>query len=295
MCQINGKAVYAQGWQGKAHLFILEIRKQVIHQLPKAGIICRTQRGQGHLVVAGRIHQLPCQLPEPLAAALTDRTVGSTCLTEAAPPGAAPEKLQHNTVMDNINIWQYRLFHKRHCIHVLNQPLVNHRPCLRLHRLDGSKQALLIVLHMVEGRHIDAIQPCYTLQKALSSPGTSLLLPLAEKAGHLADDFLSFTQDKEVKEISNGLRVVHARTAAYDKRLILAPVTAPYGNPCQIQHVQNIGINHLILQGKAQKIKILHGMKALQGKQRNLPLTHNCFHIHPRCIHTLAGGILPAV
>ena len=295
MCQINGKAVYAQGWQGKAHLFILEIRKQVIYQLPKAGIICRTQGGQGHLVVAGRIHQLPCQLPEPLAAALTDRTVGSTCLTEAAPPGAAPEKLQHNTVMDNINIWQYRLFHKRHCIHVLNQPLINHLPCLRLRGLNGSKEPLLIVLCMVEGRHINAIQPCGTLQKALSSPGTSLLLPLAKQACHLADDFLSFTQDKEVKEISYRLRVVHARTAAYDKRLLLAPVTAPDGDTCQIQHIQDIGINHLILQGKAQKVKILYGMKALQGKQGNLPLTHNGFHIHPGCIHTLTGGILPAV
>ena len=123
--QVNGEAVYAQGGQGEAHLLLLEISQQIIHQPAQAGVICRGQGSEAHLIIAGGIHQVSGHLPEILLPALTGRTVADASLAEAAAAGTATEKLQHDAVMDDIHEGHQGLFHGLGRIHVLDDPLVD--------------------------------------------------------------------------------------------------------------------------------------------------------------------------
>ena len=64
---------------------------------------------------------------------------------------------------------------------------------------------------------------------------------------------------------------------------------------CQIQHLQDVGVAHLILNGNTQEIKILDRILGFQRKKRNLLLPHHFVHIIPRRIDTLTPGILSFV
>jgi integrase len=53
--------------------------------------------------------------------------------------------------------------------------------------------------------------------------------------------------------------------------------------------------DHLILDGKAQKIKVLHRILGFQRKQRDMLLPHHLIEVRPRREQTLTPDILPPV
>ena len=100
---------------------------------------------------------------------------------------------------------------------------------------------------------------------------------------------------KQVKEISDRFRVIDAGTAADHKGHVLPAIRRQKWNPGKLQHLQNIGITHLILDGDAEKIHILYGILRLQTKQGDGFLSHDLIQIRPRGIDALAPDILPVV
>ena len=63
--------------------------------------------------------------------------------------------------------------------------------------------------------------------------------------------------------------------SADDDGIRLCPVCGVERDLPQIQHLQNIGVAHLVLQRDSQEIKILYGILGLDGKQRDLLFPHD--------------------
>ena len=69
------------------------------------------------------------------------------------------------------------------------------------------------------------------------------------------------------------------------------PVAGADRNAAHIQHIQNVGIAHFILQGETHNIKLIQGMAAFQRKQRPPRRFQFPPHIRPRHTDPLAQGI----
>ena len=120
---------------------------------------------------------------------------------------------------------------------------------------------------------------------------TSIFFHLDVKLGYFKKNFLSLADVEQIKEVSHRLGIVGARSAADHQRIVLASLGGAERNFCQIQHVQHVGVAHLVLQGKAEEIKAIQGILALQGNQGQIVLFHLLLHIHPRIKGSLAPNV----
>ena len=123
----------------------------------------------------------------------------------------------------------------------------------------------------------------------------SLLLHADVEADDLGEHLLTLADVEKIKEIRNGLGVIGARATADYKGAILATVSGKEGNSRQIQHVENGGIAHFVLEGKAQEIKLTQRVTTLQRRERRTALQHLFLHIRPGSIGALAPDVLMGI
>ena len=291
MCQINREAVNAQRRQGEAHFFVLKAQHQIIHQTAQTGIIRRRQRSQAHFIVARAVHEISRHLFEFFLGALPRRTIADTRLTETAATGTAAEKFQHGAVMDDIHEGHQRTLHAHGLVHILADPLIDKRFGIFMQGFKLFKIAIRRIFRLVEGRHIDALHRQQAFEETSAPADTPGLFPCDKSLGYLNDYFFALAHDKEIEEVGYRLHIVDAGAAAHDKGHILAAVFAPEGNPRQIQHIEHVGVNHLILQGKAKEVKPTKLMLGFEGKQGNIACPHFFLHIRPWCVNPLGGNI----
>ena len=63
----------------------------------------------------------------------------------------------------------------------------------------------------------------------------------------------------------------------------------------QSEHIENIGIAHLVADGKGDHVKVFDGPAVLQRPKGQIVLPHSLFHIAPGCKNTLAPDTLHLV
>ena len=123
----------------------------------------------------------------------------------------------------------------------------------------------------------------------------ALVLHLDIQADDLGEHLLALTDVEEVEEIGHGLGVIGAGTAADDQRAVLATVRGSEGNVGQLQHIEDGGVAHLVLEGEAQEVEIGDGVAALQAGEGDILLTHLLLHIHPGGVGALAPDVVVEV
>ena len=98
----------------------------------------------------------------------------------------------------------------------------------------------------------------------------------------------TFAQREKVYKVSQRLRVKGADTAGKDHVVQAEAVFGIERHTGQIQHVHNIGIAHLIADGKGNHVKILDRVLAFQRPQGERMPAHGFFHICPGGKYPLA-------
>ena len=159
--------------------------------------------------------------------------------------------------------------------------------CYRFYR------SVLVIAYIIERRNIDALNLCRLFKIFLLR--AAVFLELFGKLHHLEVYFLAFTEYEQIKEIGYRLCVTYTGTAAHYYREQILSVFSKNRHTCKVKHRQDICIAKLILERKADKLKILDGIKAFQTVKRNIVLSHLLFHIGKGHEHTFAPVIRHAV
>ena len=144
---------------------------------------------------------------------------------------------------------------------------------------DGLDGAVLVVGNFIQAGHVQARHLGGILQKLRPAP--AFLLPLPVQVDHLQRHVLPFAQGEDVDEIRQRLPVVHAGAASHDDGVVLAPLVAVEGDVGQVQHIQHVGVGHLVAQGEAHKIELLQAVAALQSVEGDVRLAHLLLHVPP--------------
>ena len=106
---------------------------------------------------------------------------------------------------------------------------------------------------------------------------------------------LTFANIKNIKEISQGLRVIGAGAAADHDGVFLRTLGSKQRNAREVQHLKDIGVAHLILDREAEEVELLHGILGFQGKQGNVLLPHDFIQIGPGRIDAFTPDVLPLI
>ena len=157
-------------------------------------------------------------------------------------------------------------------------------------RRNALNRAVLVVLDLVQRRHIHALDLCCRNQEFLLRP--AFALGLAVQIGKFQHDLLAVADHEQVNEISQRLRIVGTRTAAGYNMLEFGTVLCQHRNTAEIQHIQNVGKRQLILQRKRDNIKVRQRVTALQTVQRQTGLAHFSLHVDPWRADTFAPDAL---
>ena len=111
----------------------------------------------------------------------------------------------------------------------------------------------------------------------------------------LVIDHLALAHVEKIKEGGNRLRIVGTGAAADHNGIPVTAIRRAERNLRKFEHLQNVGVAHLVLQGDAEKIAFLDRSLTLESKERYLFLTKNAVQIGPRREHTLTIHVLTAI
>ena len=285
--------IHPQAGQGQADPLVAQLVRQPGSQLVDMGIVAAGKGAEGNFFVAGIFHTGLGDLHQLFHAALPNGTVQHARLTEAAAPGAAPHDLQHDTVKDHLHIGHRRMSGHIGLVHVAENPLVNHCRSSVVDGLEALQRAVRVVLVPVQGRHIHAFQPGQTAQALL--PGNALLAAVHDGVGHFHNGILAVADHETVEKLPQGFGIEGAGAARHHEGIAFLPVAGADGDAAHIQHIQNVGIAHFILQGKAYNIKFIQCVAAFQRKQRPSRSLQFPAHIRPRHADPLAQRVRQVV
>ena len=254
------------------------IRDHLICQFLQTTVVGSGKAGKGDFIVAGIFQRFHCLTEQHLRTLLTDRAAGVASLTEPAATDATTEHLQIGTVVNDLSRRNNHLYRPVGIVQILHDPLGNHTGSA-IHGSDGGKGTVRIVAMLVERGYIHTGDLGNFMKECILTPAFSLGTVVQRHDLH--SDVLALTQREEVNKVRQRLRIVSADTARKDDILQVVPVTAVQRNARQIQHIQDIGIGHLIANGEGDHIKILHRILTFQCPQRQVICPHGAFHIAP--------------
>ena len=141
----------------------------------------------------------------------------------------------------------------------------------------------------IKGGHIDPGD----LGNGLQETGLVPVFPFCPFI-HIQDlhgNVLALPQGEEIHEIRQRLGIEGADAPGEDHIFQALPVRRMQRDTGEAQHIENIGIGHLVADGKGHHIEVLHRVLAFQCPQGKVILHHGLLHIPPGCKHSLAPHI----
>ena len=137
---------------------------QFIQNVLQPGMVGGGKARKAQLVIAGVAAKLAGALADKLGAALPEGTVELARLTEAAAADAAAQHLDTGAVLHRADKRHNEVFRRGETVHILDDGLGHAGRDARAVRGHGLNAAILLVGHIVEGRHIDAGELCQLQQ-----------------------------------------------------------------------------------------------------------------------------------
>ncbi len=178
---------------------------------------------------------------------------------------------------------------RRDGVHVFYDALEYDRLGLRHGRMEGDEisGSTVAVLRFVERGHVDAAHGQQATQEAAATAGTAFPLPGDEGICHLAHDLFALADDEEIEEVSDRLDIVDAGAATDDERHVFAALACPERDTGEIEHVEDVRIDHLVLQRESEQIASRELGMRLERVERHMALAHGFGHVRPGRIGAL--------
>ena len=287
--QFPGEIICPERGDGNAVLVCLAIRNQPVCQLLQSLVVRSGQAGQGNFIISGAFQQLHSLIKQNSRALFPHRADAEPGLTETAPPDTPPKQLQISTVMNDFRRRNQHFGWKIGMIQILNDPLDHSFRSFPIG--DHFRQvAFRIVYRRVEARHIYPRNLGNIPQETILRPALHLCAAIDVQNFHGA--FLTLAQGEKVHKVRQRFRVKGTHASGKYHILQSRSLAAVQRYPGKAQHIQHIGICHLIADGKSDHVKILHRVLTLQRPKRNLFPPHDFFHIAPRGKYPLTPHIL---
>ena len=292
--QALGEVVHTQRRQRQADVLLGGPLVQVIQQFFQLAVVGGGQAGKAELLITGIGAQVLRRLVQQAGITLTHGAVQKPRLTDPAAAHAAAQHLDAGAILNGTHHGHHEVRRRGKLVQILDDGLGDAGRDARLVGRDGLDPAVLVILHIIERRDVDAGDFGDAQQQLLFGDAAFLfgLLDLSTDAGQLV---FTLTQLDHIEEIRNGFRIAGAGTARHDQRPALVAVFGIERDARQIQHSQNVRIGKLVLQGKSHCIKGSQRVFALHGVERQVQAFHLGLHIEPRHEGTLAPPVLVAV
>ena len=216
-------------------------------------------------------------------------------MAEAAAADTPAPHLHRDAILHRFNVGHDHLLRVQPFVQVGHDALGHNSRYIRVAGRVGTDGAVLIVGHVIQRRHVHAgNRGGGAVQERRAR--VAALVPHGDIQLHdLRKHFLALTDVEQVEEVRDRLRVIGAGTAADHQRVLLAALARPDRDASQLQHIQHVGVAHLILQGKADEVEHRQRIAAFHRRQRQVVLLHLFLHIHPWVIDTLAPDALVQV
>ena len=197
--------------------------------------------------------------------------------------------------MDDVDIGNNGLGREKDVFFIGDDAFFNRCRYARFSYFKKVEGSVCRIMWRIEGRYVVALLGREGLQKAFLTARFALFFPFNNRISQKLYRFFRFAQAKKIDVISQWFCVVSAGTAGDDEGHIFPAVFGKHGNPCQIEHIKDVAEAHFILQRKADKIEIDDRRLCFQRIQGIALLTHERFHIGPRCIYPFSGYVVPFV
>ena len=187
------------------------------------------------------------------------------------------------------------MFHGHGFIHIAHNAFVDDGACLWMQGVQFTKVPRCVIDGLVERGHIDAVNREQTSEESCAPAFSSCRIPCKECITYFEKNLLPLTNHEEVKELRNGFDVVDTWPAAHDERHICAARLRIERDPREVEHIEDIRVDHLVLQGESEEVKVCNGAAAFQRKKRNPLRAHLLLHVDPRRIDTLCCDLCTAI
>ena len=93
---------------------------------------------------------------------------------------------------------------------------------------------------------------------------------------------LAVADDEEVDERGEQLRVLGARAAGDDQRMVEGAVLAVQRDAAEVEHGQDVGVADLVLQAEADQVELAQRREGLQAVERQAGLAQLGLEVEPR-------------
>ena len=163
----HGEVVGAQARQRQADMLLGCPLVQIIQQLFQLSVVRGGQAGKAQLLIAGVGAQLLRRPVQKARVTLTHGAVQKARLTEAAAAHAAAQHLDTGAILNGTHHGHHEIRGRGKLVQVLDDGLGDARRDARLVGGDGLDPAILVILHIVECRDIDAGDLCNAQQQLL--------------------------------------------------------------------------------------------------------------------------------
>ena len=201
------------------------------------GIISRAEAQKRNFVVARAADLLPRELHQGFALALANRAIDVPCLTEAAAARAAAHDFQRDAVVYDAEIRHDRLAGEFSRVKVFD---------------DSAHNAGIVHL---ERRHVDPANIGKLAEQLRLALARALCVPHRER--NLRRHVLAVSNEHRVHKRGNRRGIAGTRAAADDQRIALTAVFGQQRDAGKIQHLQDVGIAHLVEERKADDVELL--------------------------------------
>ena len=286
---IDGEAIDAGA--GEGDLEVGEGGREGLDHGHDAAVVGRAEGEQRKLLVAGVGEELPGSVDDLLGAALARGAVDHPGLAEAAALRTAALDLDGGAVVNRLEEGHDGL-HKSRRKRLDNAALDDGRGS-RVGGLEGGEMAELVVARFVEGGDVDAGHGEQVAQAG--GAGGAFALPGADKLGNLDDGVFALPEDKGVDEGGEGLGVEGAAAAGDNDGVVLAAVAGAWGNTREVEHVEDVGVGQLVLEGEAEDVEIAQGVAGLEAPEGNAIAAHLRFHVGPGGEGAFADNVVVGV
>ena len=267
---------------------------QIIQQLFQLSVVRGGQAGKAQFFIAGVGAQLLRRPVQKARVTLAHGAVQKASLTEAAAAHTAAQHLDAGAILNGTHHGHHEICGRGKLVQVLDDGLGDARRDARLVGGDGLDPAILVILHIVECRDIDAGDLCDAQQQLLLGDAALFfgLFDLGTDAGQLV---FALAQLDHIKKVRDRLRIAGTGAARHDQRPAFVTVFGIKRDAGQIQHGQNVGIGQLVLQGEAHCVKGGERVLALHGVERQAKAFHLSLHIQPWHESALTPPVFAAV